>query len=531
MVVNTFRQKVGFCDIIDYTGDGTILRRLSHTLDKPVAQMLIIPKSSSGTVQHEMYWFKGMTGTQFFSQGVLTENVSIWASQLPNDKNVTIGFDSGTFNPNENGIEYIAVLFAHNPDIGVGGFEYTSTGTLADKITTPYRLGYTNIAGAIQDSRAVFDYKSGAGRGYSRGTSSGGIDTNLFYSIENDGFRLGNSALTNSASGIGKYYYLAIKDPTGVVAPDPKLNTNLKEIFSVDTYQGNATNRTIENGIDLLNDDGLTFHWNTTGSGYVGNYNLIFGATGYKQWLTNSSTQSTMTGSISYLSNGFSLTSGNTWNVNLINYVSMSIKQSNGFMEIVPYTGDGSARQEIAHNLGKGVSLLIISKIGNGNPQTNMWMKGMPNDKVLTYTTTITAGAIWGGSSPTSSIFSVGDIGNNIANMNANGSDYVAYVFADDASVGITCGSYTATGNEGQEVDISSRVGMFMIKNGVSGNGCMNTYKTNIVSKPFSTSPPVGGLLSAIDVNNSKVLLGASNPYTNSVGQTFYWFNIANPNT
>ena len=152
----------------------------------------------------------------------------------------------------------------------------------------------------------------------------------------------------------------------------------------------------------------------------------------------------------------------------------------------------------------------------------------MPSDKVLTYSTTATVGAVWGGSTPTDSIFTVGDIGNN-NNMNQSGRDYVAYIFADNPAVGITCGSYVATGTEGQEVDIGNRVGMLMVRNGNYGLGCINTYKTGISSKRFDYAAPVSNLLSAVDIDNTKVLLAGNNTYTNDTGSTHYWFNIAKP--
>ena len=222
------------------------------------------------------------------------------------------------------------------------------------------------------------------------------------------------------------------------------------------------------------------------------------------------------------------MNSTTSWNLAATDYVNTSIRQANGFMDIVTWTGDGQARQEVPHSLGKEVSLLIFGAAEKAYPNTNMWMKGMPSDTVLTAAAFITAGAVMAGSTPTSTMFTVGDISGN-ESLNRLGTEYVAYVFADDPDVGITCGSYVGTGVVGQEVDIGGRVGMLMIRNFSSSGGVINTYKTGVQSKTMDSSAPSLDKISAIDVDNTKVLLGASNTHTNAVGVTSYWFNVANP--
>lgn len=533
--INTFRQKEGFCDIIKYTGDGNINRVINHTLNKDVGSIIVVPLSDADDL-YNVFWFKGMTNKEYISHTGIVEDSSIWSSILPTKDYITVGKSTGSYDVNKNGKDYILILFADNPENGITVGEYVSTGEIAHKVDTPFQVGYSHIRGASQIEPAVFDYKSTPSRARIWSTTSNSTDTDLLFSVDSSGIKLGTSAITNSNSGTGRYFYLAIKNPEGAPVTQ-KVIPNLNDNFSVDLYQGNSSNNTITNGLDLLNEDGLVFSWGLNNSTYVRNYSPVydtgainqFGVKGYKNWLSNNASFYVLR-ELNYLSNGFSMGASTTdWNGSGIDYLAMCIKQATGFMQIIPYTGDGTARQEVAHTLSSGVALLIVCSLDPGRPNANMWIKGMPNDKVLTYTTTATVGAIWGGSTPTDNIFTVGDIGGGFNNMNRSGRDYVAYIFADDPNVGITCGSYVATGTEGQEVDIGNQVGMLMVRQDSQGFGCINTYKTGTKSKPFNYSTPVSNLISAIDVDNKKIRLATQNSYTNDNGKTHYWFNIAKP--
>jgi hypothetical protein len=537
MTVNTFRSKEGFCDVIEWTGDGTLQRQLPHNCKKNVAAMLFFPKVNTGAAQREVYWFKGMSGTEYISNSVLTENVSIWASTLPNNVEVTVGFDAGANNLNEDGIEYMGIIFADAPENGVSVIEYQSTDTLADELVLPYNVGFSLIRGASQATTAIFDEKAGASRSRRWASSVSGTDPDLYYNVNKNSIFLGNSTSTNSSGGTGRYFCLTVKSTKGLTKKQgviPDLDTK----FSVTNYTGNLSNNDVLTGVDLLNNEGLILHWDLVNSLHMNYYSKVhdaaaisqLGVKGFKTWLSGSSGFAAL-GDFTLTNNSFSMTaaSSTSWNGSGGKYLATCIKESLGFMDVITWTGDGTARQEIPHSLGKEVALLIVQGVDVGAPNNaQMWFKGMPADSVMTYTSTVTVGSIFAGTAPTSTEISVGSIGGNF-DMNKDGTEYVGYVFADDPAVGITAGSYTASGLDGQLVDIENRLGLFMCRNFNNGLGVVNTYKTGTSSKTFQVVSPTSAYISGIDIDGTKIRIPSHNSFTNDTGVTHYWFNIANP--
>lgn len=539
MVVNTFRAKEGFCDIVEWTGDGSLLRKLPHLCGKKPCFMLFFPKVNTGAVQHEVYWFKGMLGTEYISNSILTTNVSIWGSQLPTDTDFYVGFDGASVrNLNENGIDYMGILFADAPENGVTVEEYIADGVVGREITFPYNLGFSLVRGATQGSTGIFDVKSGSGRSRIVSGSSSGISPDLYYSVVKDKALLGSSAVTNGTSGTARYFNLIIKTPV-TTPPDPDIIPNLNTIFSVDLYQGNESNNNVITSLDLLNNQGMMWQWRTDPStGFMNHYNKAFdpyaiaqiGDKGYDRWTFNTSIYGNL-GDFTLLNNGFSMVAGTSleWNKNNTPFVVCSLLKTAGLVDIINYTGNGLGNQAILHTLNKPVAaLMIMSLEKSSTSNVMMWIKGMPNNKALTHTTTVTAGAVWGGASPTDKQFTVGDIGGSF-NLNSDGKPYIAYVFADDPESGFSAGTYNATGTEGQEIDILNRLGMLMIRNGNNGQGIFYTHKTGLSGKPLGAGATTSAYLNGIDIDNTKVRLGSSNSFTNSAGVPYYWLNIANP--
>jgi hypothetical protein len=117
-------------------------------------------------------------------------------------------------------------------------------------------------------------------------------------------------------------------------------------------------------------------------------------------------------------------------------------KRASGFFDVVCYTGTGSATT-VSHNLGVAPELMIVK----GRSQDIGWgVYSAPtgNAEDLTLNTTdasFTSASRWNSTTPTASVFSLGDSGAN----NNTGSTYVAYLFASCSGVS-KVGSYTGTG-------------------------------------------------------------------------------------
>ena len=130
-----------------------------------------------------------------------------------------------------------------------------------------------------------------------------------------------------------------------------------------------------------------------------------------------------------FLSNGFSLGASSTVNTSGNNYISWLWKESpTSGMDIVSYTGTGSNRT-ISHSLGVAPDMIIV-KSRSGLLSPSVYHVSVGNTAVLKLDTTetpTTASTFWQNTSPSASVFSVG----THSNVNANGGEYIAYLFAE----------------------------------------------------------------------------------------------------
>lgn len=171
-----------------------------------------------------------------------------------------------------------------------------------------------------------------------------------------------------------------------------------------------------------------------------------------------------------FTSDGFTVaatTSGGTptseWNNNGSTYVAWCWDESAtpGF-DIVTYTGSGTART-IAHTLGVAPSMIIVKERGNANDWP-VYHVSTGNLKNLFLNLTNGQGGDttgpWNGTSPTSSVFSLG----TAVETNRNTGTYVAYLWSEVAGFS-KFGSYTGNGStDGPFVHLGFKPAFVMIK-------------------------------------------------------------------
>ena len=104
-----------------------------------------------------------------------------------------------------------------------------------------------------------------------------------------------------------------------------------------------------------------------------------------------------------------------------------SINATNGF-GIYKYTGNGTSGATIAHGLGKAPKMIIVKRLDSG-PEWQIYHVRMGNGKWIEWTTGTpqTGTSRWNDTSPTNTLFYLG----NDSDVNYNGGNYIAYVFAD----------------------------------------------------------------------------------------------------
>jgi hypothetical protein len=246
---------------------------------------------------------------------------------------------------------------------------------------------------------------------------------------------------------------------------------NVEDLFSTYLYDGNSSNRSITNGIDLSTEGGLVWIKGRTSTTYDFNntlfdtergagYRISTDGTDYQRYNNNTLT--------SFNTDGFSLgTDGSllvNWSSN--DYVSWTFRKAPKFFDVVTYTGDGTTPQTINHNLGVEPGCIIIKRTDGGI--TNWWVyhRGLNNGvnpeqyAIQLNLTSAQGGDAWNDTAPTSTEFTV----TGGQQVGGSGMTYVAYLFAHhdgDGDFGptgdqdiIKCGSYSGTGASGNSVDL-----------------------------------------------------------------------------
>jgi len=228
----------------------------------------------------------------------------------------------------------------------------------------------------------------------------------------------------------------------------------IEQIFSTYLYKGNGDTQVITNDIDLSTKGGLV--WAKSRSRAGDNHELRDTVRGGNSRINSNTTNpaSSTPNPYTYNTDGYTIggDGGNT-NENNITYTSWSWAKAPKFFDVVTYSGSSST-QNIAHNLGS-VPACIIVKRTSGAEDWFVYHTSLGNTQYLKLNTTGAAAsgfAAWNNTSPTSTQFTV--LGGR-TEVNAAGSDYVAYLFAHNAGgFGLTgtdnvisCGTFTTDGS------------------------------------------------------------------------------------
>ena len=154
---------------------------------------------------------------------------------------------------------------------------------------------------------------------------------------------------------------------------------------------------------------------------------------------------------------GYTIGTNTDYNNSGATYVDWQWVSQPKFFDVVTYTGTGSNRT-IAHNLGSVPGCIIVKRTDTAADWA-VYHRSLANTEYLVLNTTAakaTGATWWNSTTPTSTVFSLG----TDASVNASGGTYVAYIYAHDSGgFGLTgtdnvisCGSYTATGNDPVEL-------------------------------------------------------------------------------
>ena len=462
----TFRKAEKFFDIVEWTGDGTSNRTLSHNLGSTPG--MIIAKSRS-TTNEWMVWHRDLANNENLRLNTNDGQGGYGSFYESGMSSTTFGVNSTSANYGNNisGQTYIAFLFAHNNNDGEFGPNEDQDIIKCGNFSKGYSGIVTVDLGFEPQFIMVKKYSGSAGAWYvgdqMRGMCSEMLPnyeartSTLRWDVSNDQAN-GTDIFEPTATGFivrndhqyidggEDYVYMAIRRgplATPTAATDvfiPGTGTTDKTTFPVDSL------------------------WSAYRDGYSYNftfYDRLRSIDRGRQLVTNQALQEGQnnTYSLSFTSNtGVVRSWGSLW----IHYM---LRRAPGFYDVVCYDGNGTAKT-VSHNLGVVPEMMWV-KQRSGTNGWRVYHSALGNTKVmyLDATTSAQNGSEWNNTSPTSSNFTVGSAGS----INGNNHGYVAYLFATLAGVS-KVGSYTGNGSS-QNIDcgFSSGARFVLIKRSSNG--------------------------------------------------------------
>ena len=246
---------------------------------------------------------------------------------------------------------------------------------------------------------------------------------------------------------------------------------NVEEVFSTYLYEGNSSTQTINNGIDLTGEGGLTW-FKCRNVGML--HNLFDTERGETQRLATSTTSAQSaqaTGRYpTFTSTGFTLGNDTGGDINYTgrDYASWTFCKAPKFFTMVTWSGNSTMGRTISHDLGADVGFILIKAVDKADAwyalhkDSNMLVL---NQTTAEYSEATTADYFGDGTNivrPTSTEFTIG----SDAGINGTGYNYVAYLFAHNDGDGefgpdgdadiIKCGSFTGAGySESEQFNVN----------------------------------------------------------------------------
>jgi len=409
----------------------------------------IIVKRTDANGAWQVY-HRSLANTEYMvlnSTAAVATGATRWNSTTPTSTVFSLGTDATV---NASGGTYVAYVFAHD----AGGFgltgtdnviscgSYNGTSTAGLNVT----LGYEPQWLMIKKSTSTGDWLMFDNmRGMPVDSADAFLLANLsdaessfeYLNPTSTGFQLNSGSTV--INGLGNtYIYIAIRRGPMKV---PTLGTSVYNAIARTGTGANATISTVGFPPDMLIDA------DRTRSLSDGNYawDRLRGNTR----LLNTNTTDAE-GTPSNALTGFDVMNGVTVgtdsnfyiNANATTYINWFFKRAPSYMDVVAFTGTGSAKTQ-THNLAAVPELMII-KSRSGTTAWQVYSKTLANTEYLVLNTTAakaTGTTRWNSTTPTSTVFSIG----TATEVNASAATYIAYLFA--TCVGVSkVGTYTGNG-------------------------------------------------------------------------------------
>lgn len=517
----TFRKASKFFDVVTWTGNAAAGRQIAHGLG--VAPGMVVVKRTGQTGNWAVY--HRSTGAQnvllLNGQNAATAVTNdYWGGAAPTDSAFTVQGENNT-----NNAQFIAYLFAHDPDgvIQCGSFSIASANVQVD-------LGWEPQALLVKRADSTGDWLMfDTSRGLCTGTSSS--KTLVANTTAAEGTNSGvqpNAAgfvATTSLGTNATFVYVAIRR-------NNKAPTSGTEVFNATARTGTGATAALAHGFapdlwiasDRGNSSSLPSYQPaiftrllSNGNAYRGNSNTNWSGGWGDSYFKFSDTGVTLTGNHSYL------------NYSPSPYVYYALRRAPGFFDEVFFTATGTP-QNIRHGLGAPPELMIVKCYNSsggfvyaapvGAGKLLGLMSNQPSTNAASNDT-----VIWNNTAPTDTYFSINT---------STAFTYSAFLFASLPGVS-KIGSYTGNGGS-QNIDCGFSAGarFFLVKaTSTTGDWWMFDSARGIVSGTengtrLNSSAPETAAIDVVDPYASGITVNQEATCSiNASGVSYIYWAIA----
>ena len=423
----TFRKKKKFFDVVTYTGNAQANRKISHNLGSVPAMMIIKHANND----YSWYVYHKDLGNDHFIQLNSTGGASgassnlQWNSTTPTATEFTVHTHTTT---NGAPFTHVAYLFADNSSeladnqmIKCGSFTKSSASGTLQSVDIGWEPQFvlmksSNSSGIWNMGDSMRGMVTGGDDGRLQAQAADGEYTENFIEVHPTGFKTNNPP--------SSYIYMAIRAP---MMKEPEAAT---DVFAISPRTAApAPNYVSGFPVDII----LATQINTNAN------RQVFSRLTNKYVMPNTNDADAPQGGYDFdLNNGVSRSTG----VSAVQYGWMW-KRAKGFMDVVCYSGNGTAGRTVPHSLSV-IPEMIWVKRRSGTNDWPVYNKTTTSTKYMFLsqaTGSATAASIWNDTAPTSSVFTVG----NYVGVNGSSDTYIAYLFATLDGIS-KVGSYTGNG-------------------------------------------------------------------------------------
>ena len=386
------------------------------------------------------------------------------------------------------------------------------------------------------------------------GSSTSGVSHT--FNFGQDSSFAGNHATANANADSKGHGSFAYAPPSGFLAlcsqnlPDVDIIDGT-ENFNTVLYTGNAGTQSIT-GVGF--DPDFTWAKNRASASY--HHELYDTVRGDNKRIFSSQTDAELTGYLQFIADGFSLTAGGGVNANSNNHVAWNWLAGTAFsndasatsvgtidsegqvntkagFSIIGYTGNGTDGATVAHGLSQTIEALIVKRRNGGTAHWQYLDKNLSSGKVLLLSSTgaeASYSTFSGGGldNLASATFSLEDGSSNNDNVNASGSDFIAYCFHSVEGYS-KVGSYVGNGStDGTYVNLGFRPIFVLLKEaGNTRNWVISydhsTYYNGVTQSLFPNITQAEDANTRLDFLSNGFKLRTTSTSWNNSGGTFIY--------